>query len=213
MVPRGGRAVTATGQERKTVGSESTPLRSRQSVRPSDPGYDAHVLAHIKTKIVIDQVKGCWLWQGFIQPVRMTDRGFAVGGYGSIGYRGRNWAVHRVMWTIHHGTQPKKMDVCHDCDVRHCCNPDHLWLGTRSQNLQDMANKGRGPCGRKAAKTVCVRGHDLSGDNVLLTNNGRRRGCKTCDRLRQQTDEVRQWQRDYQKRRRAKKRAAREALS
>jgi hypothetical protein len=194
-------------QERKSGGSESTPLRSRQSVRPNDPSYDAHVLAHIKAKVVVDPVTGCWLWQGFIQPERMTDRGFRVGGYGNIGYRGRNISVHRAVWMIHNGPQPKGMDVCHTCDVRRCCNPEHLWLGTRRQNLQDMANKGRGPCGEKATKTHCIRGHELSGDNVYLTNGGRRRGCKACDKLRQHTPEYREWSRNYLRRKRAEKRA------
>jgi hypothetical protein len=172
-----------TGQAKKAVDSQSTLLRSRQSVRPSDPGYDAHVLAHIKAKVVIDPVTGCWLWQGFVQPARfVVDRGFSVGGYGSIGYRGRNLAVHRVVWMCLNGPQPPKMDVCHTCDVRHCCNPDHLWLGTHQQNMRDMAAKGRGLTGLKAAQTHCIRGHELTRDNIYLSNNGRRRSCKTCDR-------------------------------
>lgn len=197
-----------TGQERKLGGSEPTLLRSRQSVRPNDPSYDAHVLAHIKTKVTIDPITGCWLWQGFIQPERMTDRGFRVGGYGNIGYRGRNISVHRAVWMIHNGLQPKGMDVCHTCDVRRCCNPEHLWLGTRSQNLRDMADKRRGPCGQKAAKTTCDRGHPLSGDNVQLSNKGRRRSCKECDRILHRQPKYVQWARDYQRKRRAEKRAA-----
>ena len=176
-------------------------------MKPSDPSYDAHVLAHIKASVKVDPVTGCWLWQGFIQPVRLTAKGLRVGGYGQIGYRGRNCAVHRVVWWLVKGEQPKKMDVCHECDVRHCCNPDHLWLGTRKQNLQDMANKGRGPCGEKAAKTHCINGHPLTPDNVWFTNNGRRRSCKTCDRERQKTPKYREWQRTWQRRSRAKKRA------
>lgn len=162
--------------------SQSVPLASRMSVKPSDPGYDAHVLAHIKTKVLVAPVTGCWLWQGAVAEVKWNERGFRTGGYGYIGYRGRNISVHRVVWMIHNGPQPKKMDVCHDCDVRHCCNLDHLWLGTRKQNLQDMADKRRGLCGEKAAQTECLRGHELSGDNVRLSNGGRRRNCKICER-------------------------------
>lgn len=178
--------------------------RWRCPVLPSDPSYDAVVLERIKSLIAVDPVTGCWLWQGPIATVKWNARGFYTGGYGcGPGYRGRGIAVHRTVWMIHNGPQPKKMDVCHTCDVRHCCNPAHLWLGTRSQNLQDMADKGRGPCGGKAAQTHCVRGHELSGDNLMLSNGGRRRGCKTCmGEVHHQTDAYKRWRLAYQRIRR-----------
>ena len=36
------------------------------------------------------------------------------------------------------------MVVCHRCDTPACINPQHLFLGTQAQNLQDMWRKGRG---------------------------------------------------------------------
>jgi hypothetical protein len=185
--------------------------RQEKLLRPNDPGYDAQVLERIKRRVKIDPATGCWLYQGFVHPMKMTAGGYKIGGYGSMGYRGRgNRAVHRVVWTILHGDPGKGMDVCHTCDVRHCCNPDHLWLGTRSQNLRDMVAKLRGPCGQKAAQTHCLRGHPLSGDNLFLSHGGRRRGCLECDRILRATPKYVEWRRNYQKRRRAEKRAARQ---
>jgi hypothetical protein len=68
-------------------------------------------------------------------------------GYGRItrGARGAGWAfTHRVAWELANGPIPDGMCVLHRCDNPPCCNPDHLFLGTLSDNTQDMIAKGRG---------------------------------------------------------------------
>ena len=87
-------------------------------------------LAH-RTKV--DPLTECHLWQGSL----------TVSGYAQIRYRGQPQVAHRLAWTLKHGPIPKGMDVCHRCDVRHCINPDHHFLDSRSGNMRDFALKRR----------------------------------------------------------------------
>lgn len=51
--------------------------------------------------------------------------------------------AHRFSWEIYFGKPPKDKEVCHRCDVPLCVNPEHLFLGTHKENMQDAANKNR----------------------------------------------------------------------
>lgn len=68
-------------------------------------------------------------------------------GYGRItrGARGAGYErAHRVAWELANGAIPDGMWVLHSCDNPPCCNPDHLFLGDVTANVQDMISKGRG---------------------------------------------------------------------
>lgn len=92
------------------------------------------VMERILSRVQVDPDTGCWEWQG----------GVNGHGYGSIGIDGRKGCgVHRVMYINTHGPISSDQYVCHTCDNRKCCNPEHLWLGDNAANLDDMRGKGR----------------------------------------------------------------------
>lgn len=76
---------------------------------------------------------GCWLWTG-----PLNDKGYGIFYFG----RGRVLA-HRLSWAIVHGRVPNDRFVLHRCDNPKCCNPEHLFLGTPKDNVDDMDAKGR----------------------------------------------------------------------
>lgn len=51
--------------------------------------------------------------------------------------------VHILSYRHFKGPVPDEMLVCHTCDFRPCCNPDHLFPGTYLDNQRDMAEKDR----------------------------------------------------------------------
>jgi len=77
----------------------------------------------------------CWLWQG--KTIRHAD-------YGYVRYDRKTRLAHRVSYELHYGVRPPAdLLVCHRCDTPRCVNPAHLFLGTYSDNVQDMLAKGR----------------------------------------------------------------------
>lgn len=93
---------------------------------------------------------GCWLWAGSLVPGH---------GYGSFNFKGSEQGAHRASYILHRGVIPEGLFVLHKCDVKHCVNPEHLFLGTLRDNAEDRNRKGRQAKGPKlsAALKACWR--------------------------------------------------------
>lgn len=82
----------------------------------------------------IREPDSCWLWNAST----------STGGYGMFKFRIRLEATHRISWLLAHGeVPPDGLFVLHKCDNRRCVNPNHLFLGTHTDNMRDMFAKGR----------------------------------------------------------------------
>jgi hypothetical protein len=108
-------------------------------------------------------------------------------GYGKVRVDGRLYLAHRLAWFIATGEDPGSSLVLHTCDVRHCVEPTHLFLGTHQDNMDDMKAKARTgmgpPCVVNKENSKCPLAHSVSGDNLHIQKDGARR-CKTCNRDR-----------------------------
>lgn len=108
---------------------------------------------------------GCWHWTGRL------DRG-----YGTLNFSYRKTRAHRISYLLAYGSVAEGMVLDHLCRNRKCVNPDHLEAVSNKENIL----RGQAPSAQNKLKTHCKRGHELSGDNLIVAKGGKIRACRAC---------------------------------
>ncbi len=119
----------------------------------------------IESKISPEPNSGCWLWTGGLRDKKE--------GYGGLGWGGKSWRSHRLVYTLLVGPIPAELDIDHKCRNRLCCNPEHLEAVTRRENIL----RGEGIAAARSAQTHCNKGHELTPENTYIY---RGRNCRAC---------------------------------
>lgn len=115
-------------------------------------------------------------------------------GYGSVRWNGKSEYVHRIIFEQANGPIPDHLVVDHECHNRNpscprngscphrsCQNPAHMQLVTRGRNRANAPIAGAAAI--HAAKSECVNGHALMGDNLKPNKRGARI-CRKCAKKR-----------------------------
>lgn len=178
VVSARGWCITHYDRWRRTGTTTPNPDRSRWIVVPAleprpysfeDPALPPRIWSRLRVT-----EDGCWEWTG---RTRGDD------GYGQTMCDYQLWQVHRLVYTVFTGAIPAGMDMDHYLYPDDGCIGPSCALHTRPVARRE--NNLRSGCvsAINLAKTHCLRGHPLSGDNVYIMKNGGR-DCRACARVR-----------------------------
>lgn len=102
--------------------------------------YKKSQLELVFEKLKID-INGCWIYLGKPGRGKKNTYGY-VRKLLPNGER-KTITANKYIYEFYYGPIPDNMLLCHTCDVPACVNPDHQFVGTPKDNIQDCINKGR----------------------------------------------------------------------
>ncbi len=121
----------------------------------------------------------CWIWKHW-----RNHKGYGQGrvdcgdGVGSP-------MIHRASFKFFVRDLPREIQVHHKCEIKPCCNPEHLCAVTPTEHalLTDRSNMRS----LNREKEYCKYGHEFTDENTLLKshpNGSPHRFCKICIKRR-----------------------------
>lgn len=121
----------AHAQGRRVMGTHGIPWSDERRAQARRRALDPR---RILDRVEYEPNTGCWLWAG-----AWTSKGYGVLKHPDDASN----RASRASWRLFRGPIPSGELVCHRCDTPQCVNPDHLFLGTHSDNTRDAVRKGR----------------------------------------------------------------------
>ena len=105
----------------------------------------------------VEKTETCWNWTGAL----------SSNGHGRFNLDGKLVSPHRLSYEMAHGKISVGLNVCHHCDNRRCVKPDHLFLGTQSDNMKDAHKKGRVRVINRSTKLDRQAAQDIRSGNAI----------------------------------------------
>lgn len=139
-----------------------------------DYNYGDPALERFWQYVIVDHKTKCWNWISNKSNV----------GYGLFRYKKQFVSTHRFAYEVNKGKIQKGMTLDHLCRNRSCCNPEHLEKVTSKENTL----RGFGITGKNARKTHCIKGHDLTMEN--LTKYGLKIGKRVCKKCANKSNKL-----------------------
>lgn len=131
---------------------------------PNIDYYDRWFVSKIKKMSTTNDL-GCWL----------IHKSLNQNGYHVNTYHNHSVIAHRKIYELCYGLTKRLVLDHYYCQIRNCCNPDHLEQTTIGEN----SRRGK----RYLPPTHCKRGHEFTPENTYTQLKTGHRFCINCRRM------------------------------